>query len=209
MKETYYKIEESQFRKLTKRWYRKKKSWKMLNLLSWFFLLMGVAAIAFMAIQGLDPTVPDMEAVALMVAVGIILSVVPFCLAFITKNQAIRHIGKPYSGMRKIFLYSNDSGFQFGYHNRYDFECDTSMIVHQIAYENIHHAEIDRAQSLFTVVGRTERVEYEDMAADRIAYQFTHGQFGDMASFSFFLALENEQAFFDELKAHGVDLQFV
>ncbi len=208
MDEVYYEADETKFVALTKAWYRKKRSWKLLNLLSWVFLLIGAGAILFMTIMAFDPSVPSTAAFVLLLTAGLVLSCLPFCLAYVTKSQAIRHLGKPYTAMCHIFLCSGPVGFQFGYHDRYDCKWVGSMIVHQIAYENIHHVEVDKAHSLFTVVGRTERVEYMDMAEDRIAYRFTNGQFGDMAEFSFFLAFDGEADFFAQLNAHRVDIRY-
>ncbi len=209
MNDKYYNIVQDKYAALIKSWYTQKWSWKMLHLLSWLFLLAGVTAIVGMTVMALQPPVPAGDAVWTMILGGVAMACPLFCFAYVTKTQAVRCVGKPYTAMRNPFLYSNRSGIQFGYHDCYDFKRANSMIVHQIAYANIHHVEMDRAQSLFTVVGRTERVEYEDVTTGRIAYEFTSGQFGDMASFSFFLALENEQEFFDDLKSYGVEIKYV
>ncbi len=209
MNEKYYKVDEKKFAELAKKWYTKKTSWKGLNLLSWAFFLIGTAAIIFMVIQSFDPTVPSLDARVLIIVGGVVLAVLPYCFAYVTKSQAIWRVGKPYTSMRQIFLYTDETYLQFGYHDRHDRKWAASMIVHQIQYPNIHHVEVDKAQSLITVIGTTERVEYSDMAANEIEYRFTTGQFGDKASFSFFEAFENEQGFFDELKAHNVEINFV
>lgn len=209
MKETYYEIDDKKFQQLAKNWYTQKTAWKMLRLLSWFFLLAGVASIVVVAGIAFQPPVPDIK-IALMIApMGFIPAFPLFCFAYVTKSQAVRQLGKPFTSMSRIFLVSDDSGFRFGYHDCYDFDRRGSALVHQIAYANIHHVEVDQDLHLFTVVGRTERVEYIDLSLNVIDYQFTSGQFGNRASFSFFLALENEQEFLDELKAHYVNIQFV
>lgn len=208
MKGTYYPINEKKFHQLAKSLYIHKPAWKILNLLSWFFLLIGVVPIVVMSIEAAQPTVPTTEAAVLIVVVGFVLAFLLLCIAFVIKNQAIRCMGKPYTSMGHMFLYSNYSGFQFGHRDLYHAKWPENMMVDQIAYENIHHVEVNQALQLFTVVGRTERVEYINMEEDRIAYEFTNGQFGDMASFSFFLAIENKQDFFDELKKHNVVIQF-
>lgn len=209
MNEKYYNVDSKKFRALTKAWYTKKKSWKWLSLLRWAFFLLGVAAIAAAVYFAMTLTVSDFMAVFTILCTGLICSFLPFCLAYVTKMQAIRHVGKPFSAMKEMFLYSNRSGIQFGYHDRYDRKWNNSMIVHQIAYENIHHVEVDQKYKMLTVIGRTERIEYIDMVADRIAYRFTNGQFGDTASFSFFICFENEGAFYDELRAHQVEIRVV
>lgn len=209
MNQTYYKVDEKKFAELTKQWYTKKSTWKGLNILSWLFFLLGTGAIIFMAIQAADPTVPDLEARVLLVTGGVVLAVLPYCLAYVTKSQAIWRVGKPYTSMRRIFLCTNETYVQFGYHDRHDQKWAASMIVHQIQYENIDHVEVDKAQGMITIVGKTERVEYSDMAANEVEYSFTNGQFGDKASFSFFDAFENEQGFFDVLKAQNVAINFV
>lgn len=209
MEETYYQFDKKEFSRLTKKFCKKKKSWKMLNLLSWLFVAGGIAPIVIMSIAAADPTVPPGDAVYTMIMVGIAMSCLPFCLAYVTKNQTIRHLGKPYSVMRNMFLYTNKSGIQFAYHDRYHKKWPANTMCDQIAYENIHHVEVDQAQQLFTVVGRTERVEYINMQTNRIGFEFTNGQFGDMASFSFFLCFENEQKFFDILKEKGIEIRKV
>ncbi len=209
MNDKYYTIDDEKYDALIKKWYTQKRSWKVLHLLSWFFVVAGVAAIVGMTVAALQPPVPAGTAVWTMIMGGAVMAFPLFIFAYVTKTQAVRCVGKPYTAMLRPFLYSNRSGIQFGYHDRYDFKWDNSMIVHQIAYVNIHHVEMDQQKHLLTVVGRTERVEYEDALAGIIAYRFTDGQFGDMANFSFFLAIEDEQAFFENLKANGVQIQYV
>lgn len=209
MNDRYYNVDSKKFRALAKAWYTQKKAWKWLSLLSWAFLLLGVAVIAASVYFAATLTVSDFMAVFTILCVGAFCAFLPFCFAYITRKQAIRHVGKPFSAMKEMFLYSNRSGIQFGYHDRYDRKWVNSMIVNQIAYENIHHVEVDQKNKLLTVIGRTERIEYIDMIADRIAYRFTNGQFGDKASFSFFICFENEEDFYDELRAHQVEIKVV
>ncbi len=208
MEEKFYKVNRKQFYRLAKNWYSQKKPWKYLCLLSWFFILIGVAAIVVMCIQAADPTVPSLDARVLLVLAGFILAVLPFIFAYVTQSQAKRILGKPYTGMQMMFLLTNRSGIQFGYHEKFNRKWRLNTMVDQIAYENIHHVELNQKSRLVTVVGRTERVEYINMQQDRIGYSFTDGQFGDMASFSFFLAIENEQEFWDELEKRGVKVTF-
>lgn len=210
VKERYYKVNAQVFEKLAKKWYRKKKSWKWLNLLFWFFILLGVAAIVNTIVHILEPeSLSNPDIVLTFALCGSIFAFLPFMFAYITKSQAIRRVGKPYSAMRKIFLYTNYSGLQFGYHDHYEFKKPQSAIVNQISYPNIHHVEVNEADHMVTVIGKTERVEYEDMITGRTRFEFTKGQFGDMASFSFFDGFEDIQAFYDELKAHDVKIEFV
>lgn len=209
MNQTYYKVDEKKFAELAKKWYTKKPAWKKLLVLTWAFILLGTFAIVFMSIQAADPTVPDLDARVLLVTGGVVLAFLPYCFAYVTRSQAIWRVGKPYTSMRRIFLCTNETHVQFGYHDRHDQKWAASMMVHQIQYQNIDHVEVDKAQGMITIVGKTERVEYSDMAANEVEYSFTKGQFGDKASFSFFEAFENEQSFFDVLKAQNVAINFV
>ncbi len=206
MNERYFKVDKDKFGRLVKNWYRQKKSWKWLNVLFWAFMILGLVPLAIGIHNAMAPTVPSMDAFVLLITGGAIVSFPFYIFAYVTKSQAIRHVGKPFTSMRDIFLYSNRSGIQFGYHDRYDRKSAGSAIVHQITYENIHHVEIVEAAKLVRVIGRTERIEYINMVENRIAYRFTNGQFGDMADFSFFMAFDDEQAFFDELKAHNITI---
>ncbi len=207
MNERYYKVDKDKFGQLVKNWYRQKKSWKWLNVLFWAFMILGLVPLAIGIHNAMAPTVPSMDAFVLLITGGAIVSFPFYIFAYVTKSQAIRHVGKPFTSMRDIFLYSNRSGIQFGYHDRYDRKSAGSAIVHQIAYENIHHVEVDDTLKMVKVIGRTERVEYYNLFTNRIDYRFTDGQFGDMASFSFFLGIEDEESFFDELTSHGVKIE--
>ncbi len=204
-----YFFDKEQFKKLTVKWCRKKKAWIWLNLLAAIFALIGIGAMAFMLYQAMDPVVPSLDARILIMVGGLVLAVLPFIFCYVTRTQAIRVLGKPFSVMRRMFLISNDSGFMFGYHDNFDRKYLNSAIVHQIAYSNIHHVEIDRAQQLFTVVGTTERVEYQNISTLRERYSFTSGQFGDMASFSFFTCFENAEDFYRRLSDNGVYIEYV
>lgn len=207
MEERYYKVDETVFKKLTKKWYRKKKNWKLLNLLHWIFIALGIGFVAYMIFQAMDPTVPDMEAQILIITVGLVYASFPFILAFVTANLARRYVGKPFATMRSIFLSTSQWGIRFGYHDCNDRVSAESAIVHQIPYESIHHVELNQADSMITVVGRTQRLEYENLVSGETRFEFTKGQFGDMAEFSFFNCFENQQAFFDELKARNVKIE--
>lgn len=205
----YYDMSDMKFRALLKKWCTGKKGWKPLCALSWLFAALGIAAIAGMTISAFDPTVPDWMARFTMILVGLVLAVVPFCLAYVTKNQTMRFLGKPYGNMRFVFLFANETGIQFGYHDAYIHnKYPLNRTVQQVAYPNIHHVEVNDQNQLITVVGRKEQIEYINMEEDRIAYQFTNGHYGDMAEISFFRALENEQEFLDDLKAHGVKIEY-
>lgn len=207
MNEKYYKVDEKSFKKLTKKWYVKKKNWKLLNLLHWVFIALGIGFIAYMIFQAMDPTVPDLEAQILIITVGLVYASFPFILAFVTANLARRYVGKPFATMRSIFLSTGQWGIRFGYHDCNDRVSAESAIVHQIPYESIHHVELNQADSMITVVGRTQRLEYENLVSGETRFEFTKGQFGDMAEFSFFNCFENQQAFFDELKARNVKIE--
>ncbi len=206
MDERYYKVDGKRFLQLAKLYCKTKKGWKPLMVLHWVLILIGAAAIIFGIHSALEPTVPDIDAVVLLITAGFILAILPFCFAYVTRTQAFRVIGKPYSYMRRPFLCTTPSGIQFGYHDFYNTKWPANVTVHQIAYENVHHVEIVEAAKLVRVIGRTERIEYINMVENRIAYRFTNGQFGDMADFSFFMAFDDEQAFFDELKAHNITI---
>ncbi len=209
MNERYYKANGKQFAQLKKNWCKAKKAWKGMSILFWCVMVLGLVPVAAGVYNAVQPTVPSVDAFVLLIVGGVVVAIPIYLIAYLIRSQTMRILGKPYSAMQAIFLYSNRSGIQFGYHDRYDRKWMKSAIVHQIAYENIHHVEVDDTYKLLTVIGRTERVEYSNLDTGREAYRFTSGQFGDMASFSFFLCFEDEAAFFAELTAHGVKIEHI
>lgn len=151
----------------------------------------------------------DLVGLLIIFATSLIFGLIALSIGAIIRNCAKKKLGDPYESMSKMFLFSNYSGIQFGYHDRYDKKSKTSAIVHQIVYANIHSVDVNEQKYMVTVYGGIERVEYDDLMANRIAYSFTNGQLGDRGSFSFLLCFDNQEAFFNNLREHDVKVNFV
>lgn len=206
MKDTYYQFDEDKFRSYTKEYYTQKPEWKRKHLIAViFFTLAAVVAVVPALSYGFE----DLVGFFAILATCVIFALVILSIGAIIRNQAKTKLGKPYECMGRMFLFSNPSGIQFGYHDRYDHKNETSAIVHQIAYPNIRWVDVNEQKHLVTVYGSTERVEYENLMTNRIAHSFTDGQLGDRGSFSFFLCFDDQEAFFNNLKEHYVKVNFV
>lgn len=206
MKETYYQFDDQKFKKCIKEYYMQKPEWKKKNAVGIsFFVIAALLTVVPAAVYG----VKDPVGFFAILAVGFIFGLIIAPIGAIIRSRGTWKYGKPYECMTKPFLFSNYSGIQFGYHDRYDQKNKTSAIVHQIAYSNIHSVDVSEQKHLVTVYGSIERVEYEDLMTNRITHSFTDGQLGDRGSFSFFLCFDEQDAFFDNLKEHNVKVNFV
>lgn len=206
MKETCYPFDEQKFRQYTKEYYTQKPEWKKKKVIVMiFYILAVVITVAPAMYYGTT----DMVGLLIIFAASAIFGLIALSIGAIIRNCAKHKLGKPYEGMSKMFLLSNYSGIQFGYHDRYDQKSATSAIVHQIAYANIHSVDVSEKKHMVTVYGSIERVEYDDLRSNRIAFSLTNGQLGDRGSFSFLLCFDNQEAFFANLREHHVKVNFV
>lgn len=119
------------------------------------------------------------------------------------------YTGQTLEFVENMFLFSNYSGIQFGYHDRYDQKNGNSAIIHQIAYRNIHSVDVNEQKHLVTVYGGIERVEYDNIMTNRIADNFTDGELGNRGSFFFLLCFDDQEAFFSNLKKHQVKVNVI
>lgn len=206
MKEIHYQFDEQKFHKYTKEYYTQKPEWKSKKVIIVTFYIIA-AVITF--VPAISYGIKDLIGFFIIFAASFIFGLVALSISAIIKNWAKHKLGKPYEGMSKMFLLSNYSGIQFGYHDCYDDKNENSAIVHQIAYTNIHSVDVSEQKHLVTIYGSTERVEYNDLMANRISHSFTNGELGNRGSFSFFLCFDKQEAFFDNLKAHNVKVDFV
>ena len=204
MRETYYNFDEQKFREYSQKRYKSARRWKKLNAISMTLVILGIL-FAFMPVI----LVRNSESLvkAILFGAGLLCSVVPFCVAYIVRSKATRKYGKPYEEMQKMFLYSNDSGIQFGYHDKYDRDEPASVNVYQIAYSNIVKVEYIASESTFFIYGRVELLEYEDMSSNRIKHSYTKGQFGDFSSFSFFDCFDKASDFEEVIREHNIDIK--
>lgn len=199
MKERYYEFDLDSFRTLTQNYYGQQQGWKLRKLLVTLAVIVGVVVLLG---PQLTVTNEDMVSRALLAGAGIICAVVPFCVAYMLWNFGKKKYGDPFVRMKDMFLYTNSSGIQFGYHDRYDRKEPQSMQVYQIAYSNIEEVRIkDR---MIAVYGRVELVEYSDLSANRIRSSYTNGQLGDFASFAFFDCFSGLESFLAILEEKNV-----
>lgn len=199
MKERYYEFDVNSFRILTQNYYKQKKGWKNRELL---VILVGIVGVILLVGPQLTVSNGDMTSRALLAGVGIICAVLPFCICYILWNSGKKKYGDPFIRMKDMFLYSNSSGIQFGYHDRYDVKEPQSMQVYQIAYPNI--AEVRIEGRMISVYGRVELVEYQDLSTGRIRNSYTKGQLGDYYSFSFFDCFSGLESFLSILEEKNI-----
>lgn len=204
MRETYYNFDEQKFREYSQKRYKSAQGWKKLNAVSMALVILGILFV-FMPVILVRNS--EFLVKAILFGAGLLCSVVPFCVAYIVRSKATRKYGKPYEEMQKIFLYSNDSGIQFGYHDKYDRDEPASINVYQIAYSNIVKVEYIANESTYFIYGRVELLEYEDMSSNRIKHSYTKGQFGDFSSFSFFDCFDKANNFEEVLHEHNIDVK--
>lgn len=206
MNGTYYQFDKQKFQKYTKEYYTQKPEWKKKKpIIVFFYILAAVITFAPAIYYGTK----DLVGLLIIFATSLIFGLIALSIGAIIRNCAKNKLGAPYESMSNMFLFSNYSGIQFGYHDRCDQKNRTSAVVHQIAYPNIHSVDVSEQKHLVTVYGGIERVEYDDLLTDRIRNSLTDGQLGDRGSLSFFLCFDDQEAFFNNLKEHHVKVNFV
>lgn len=205
MKERYYDFDAGRFTALSKQYCKSQPGWKTVRIASTLCFLLGVLCIVGLPLKiGMQ----DPVGMLLLFAAGIIFGAIPLSIGYVILNQGRIKCGDPFTSMSKVFLYSNRSGIQFGYHDCRKRQLPESMEVWQIAYPNINYVEVDRASQLVKICGNVELVQYDDITRNRVRSSFTKGQLGT-GSFKFFLCFTDQQAFFDNLKNNDVEVRFM
>lgn len=199
MKEQYYEFDMQAFHSCARQYYREKQGWKNRKLLCAFI---GAIGVLILAGPQIFLPVEDLVSRALLAGLSIICSAFPFSICYVLWQRGIRKYGDPFVKMRNVFLYTNASGIQLGYHDGYDRKNPESMQVYQIAYSNIAQVKIEGKR--ITVCGTVELVEYENGRTGRIKNSYTSGQWGDFASFSFFDCFSPRELFLEVLKEKGI-----
>ena len=207
MRDMYYNFDEQKFREYTQKRYKSAQGWKKLNAISMALVILGILFVFMPVMPVILVGNSEFLVKAILFGAGLLCSVVPFCVAYIVRSKATRKYGKPYEEMQKIFLYSNDSGIQFGYHDKSDRDEPASVNVYQIAYSNIVKVEYIASESTYFIYGRVELLEYEDMSSNRIKHSYTKGQFGDFSRFSFFDCFDKASDFEEILREHNIDVK--
>lgn len=206
MKETYYQFDKAQFKKYAKAYYAKNPDWKKKNAAAMLVVALGIAV---MVVPPAFFITEDIVIALAFLVCGVIFGSIPLIVGIIMQKKAQHKFGQPFDGMCKMFLFSNYSGIQFGYHDKYDKKSQTSAIVYQIAYPNIHSVDVNKNEHKVTVYGAIERVDYDDLMAERIRGSLTKGELGDRGSFAFFLCFDKQEEFFENLKEHKIRVNFV
>lgn len=202
MKEQYWEFDQKAFKEIADRLCNEKTGWKILKVVS---LLFGIAGMLSLVGPQMTVSGQDLEGRVILLGAGIIMGCIFFLLGWLTWTLGKRKFGDPFTSMREVFLYANESGIQFGYHDTRDPRNPRSMQVWQIAYSNI--ARVNRKEDLVTVTGRVELVEYQDMTANRIKSSYTKGQLGDMGAFSFPDCILKEESFWAELEKREIPVE--
>jgi len=211
--EKYYRFHMGEFQKLTTKWLSQKPKWKKQMVFVWLCIISVVLVFAF-CVFGIGAPTGYGNGAVMMVAVliGIFFAFMPAIAAIILYFHGRRKIGNPFTHMSKMFLYTNYSGLQFGYHDTADKRQELipggRMTVWQIAYENIRWVNINPKYKLITVLGRTESVVYADITSGRVEGKVVDGQYGEFGTISFFDCFDNREGFLETLKENGVDIRY-
>lgn len=134
--------------------------------------------------------------VALGLSVGVILGIIPFAIGQTVYQKSKKEHGRPYCRMTHEFLYVDDKGLQFGYHNTQN-KYTASMDVYQILYKDINRVNFDDIHNIVTIMGSGELIAYDDYSTGRINRSLSGRKFYSDSCYSFILAFEDQKEFLD------------
>lgn len=205
--EQYYQFDITRFAGYAKKRLSKSKEWqkrkRIAALLAFFALFLFAASV--IVIAGSSPNAST-GIIAISVAVGLIAAVIPGSISLAYYNHNRSKLGAPYTNMTKVFLYTNYSGIQLGYHDRTNRESSESVDVYQMVYANTLRAIVDKDNEEITLLGRLEFVSYDDATMSRVRDSFTNGQFGDEAELRIPDCFANREEFIQTLRDHNVEV---
>lgn len=201
----YYKFDPKLKKKMLSKWLNNQSKHKRNRIISYVLygsaLLICIGCYVFVTSRAVD--VGQSKALsfaAIGILVGVIFGSIPLAIGQVVLNKSKAEYGRPYCRMRREFLYADDKGIQFGYHNTEN-KYTASMDVYQILYDDINRVTYDDTHCIVTIMGCGELIAYDDYSANRINRALSGRKFYSDSCYSFILAFEDRVEFLNLLNS--------
>ena len=195
----YYKFDRKLKKRMLSKWLNSQKKHKVNRIIG--YALYAVAAAicvgcyVFVTSRATDIGQPRALSFGMIgFFVGVIFGSIPFAIGQAVINKSKKEYGRPYCRMTREFLYVDDKGIQFGYHNTEN-KYTASMDVYQILYEDINRVTYDETYNIVTIMGCGQLIAYDDYSSHRINKALSERKFYADSCYSFILAFEEQTEF--------------
>lgn len=187
------------------KWLNSQKKYRIRRISAFFFYIIAlsicIVCYIYVSIQSNDVrqnSALSSSAIGLMV--GIIFGSIPLAIGQVINNKSKKEYGRPYCRMTHEFLYTDDKGVQFGYHNT-ESNYTASMDVYHILYRNINRVNFDETYNIVTIIGCGELTAYDDYSTKQINEELSGRKFYEDSCYSFVLAFEGQKEFLNLIKS--------
>lgn len=199
----YYKYDPRLKKQMLSKWLNSQKKYRTCRVIGYIFYAVAIAVCVacclFVSLQSNatgQPTALSFTAIGLLV--GIVFGSIPLAIGQVIINRSKNECGRPYCRMSKEFLYVDDRGIQFGYHNTQN-KYTASMDVYQISYEDLNRFNYDETHNIVSIMGCGELIAYDDYSTGRINRNLSGRKFYSDSWYSFILAFEDQEEFLELL----------
>lgn len=197
----YYKYNPKLKKEMLSKWLNSQKKYRKARVVACIFYIFAIVicigSCVYVATQAND--VGQSKALsfaAIGLLVGIVFGSIPTAIGQVVINKSKNEYGRPYCRMTREFLYVDDKGLQFGYHNTQN-KYTASMDVYQILYKDINRVNFDDIHNIVTIMGCGELIAYDDYSTGRINRSLSGRKFYSDSCYSFILAFEDQKEFLD------------
>lgn len=195
----YYKFDPKLKKRMLSKWLNSQSKHKTNHIVAYilYAVALGICIGCFGFVLLLSKDVEQSQALTsatLGLSVGVILGIIPFAIGQTVYTKSKKEYGRPYCRMTREFLYVDDKGIQFGYHNTEN-RYTASMDVYQILYDDINRVTYDKTYNIVTIVGCGELIAYDDYPTHRINKALSERKFYADSCYSFILAFEDQVEF--------------
>lgn len=201
----YYKYNSKLKKQLLSKWLNSQKKYRTSRIITYIFytiaIIVCIGCCVFVTLKATDvgqSKVLSFTTIGLLV--GIVFGSIPLAIGQVVINKSKNEYGRPYCRMTREFLYVDDKGIQYGYHNTEN-KHTASMDVYQILYKDINRVIYDETYNIVTIIGCGELISYDDYSAGRINRNQSGRKFYGDSCYSFILAFEDQNEFLDLLNS--------
>ena len=197
----YYKYNPKLKKEMLSKWLNSQEKYRKARVVAYIFYIVAivicVGCCVYVATQSNDVGQSNALSFATIgLLVGIVFGSIPMAIGQVVINKSKNEYGRPYCRMTREFLYVDDKGLQFGYHNTQN-KYTASMDVYQILYKDINRVNFDDVHNIVTIMGYGELIAYEDYLSGRKNIRLSGRKFYSDSCYSFILAFEDQKEFLD------------
>lgn len=201
----YYKVNEAVYSNKAKAWLKSNPKRSFWVAVSYVFYVLGVLCVPGCALGLGDDTI----SMVMGGLVGLIAGTIVACIGAMAYKFSTAAYGGQLYYMHDLQISMDDQHLMVAYHPYLDRQDYRSTGVNIIPFDKIERITVDKRFDLITVEGAATFEMYQTALGNQYLSEGSSLKHQKWADFRFFMCLDDEEAFWSNLKSHGVKIESV